>query len=105
MDTETEIAVFQQVCDALAMMGLSQVIAAPVVIHACRAVGIAPEQLQRDDVNRLGEVLERSLRMYLGEQQVAEGLRRIYAVGLNQARPTTRDTLHAVAAIRPREGK
>jgi hypothetical protein len=99
MESET----FEQICDALAMMGLSRVIAAPVVNHACRIVGLAPEQLRRSDVPKLGVELERSLRMYLGEQQVAEGLRRVYTVGMSEARPTTRETLQAVAAIRPRD--
>ena len=90
---------FEQICEALALMGLSRVIAAPVVTHACKVVGVAPEALSRGDVNALGPVLERSLRMYLGEEQVAQSLRRVYSLALSNARPTTRDTLHAVAAL------
>jgi len=98
---------FDQVCEALALMGLSRVIAAPVVTHACKTAGLDPAALRREDVQSLGPVLERSLRMYLGEEQVAQSLRRVYALSLSSARPTTRDTLHAVAAtasVRPPTG-
>src|SRR5437660_1667823 len=92
---------FEQICDALALMGLSRVIAAPVVTHACKVAGLAPDSLTREHVQALGPELERSLRMYLGEEQVAQSLRRVYGLALASARPTTRDTLHAVAATRP----
>lgn len=90
---------FDEICEALAMMGLSRVIAAPVVTHACRVAGILPEQLGPANVAALGPILERSLRMYLGHEQVAESLKRVYALGLGQdVRPTTRSTLVAVAS-------
>jgi len=105
MSTDARAKAFDEICDALALMGLSRVIAAPVVTHACKVVGVAPEALTGEHVQALGPVLERSLRMYLGEEQVATSLRRVYALALTSARPTTRDTLHAVAGNRGRDGK
>ena len=97
MNAATTPSTFDQICDALALMGLSRVIAAPVVTHACKVAGLAPELLTREHVTLLGPTLERSLRMYLGEAQVAQSLKRVYALGVGSARPTTRDTLAAVA--------
>jgi hypothetical protein len=106
MSTQAAPNAFEQICDALALIGLSRVIAAPVVTHACKVAGLVPELLRREDVAVLGPVLERSLRMYLGEEQVALSLRRVHALSLSGARPTTRDTLHAVAAtVRARPGE
>ena len=94
---------FDEICEALALVGLSRVIAAPVVTHACKVVKVDPAALKREDVAALGPELERSLRMYLGEEQVTQGLKRVYGLALVNARPTTRDTLQAVASTRPRE--
>ena len=89
---------FDEICDALSMMGLSQVIAAPVLTHACKVAGLAPETLAPGSVVVLGPILERSLRMYLGAEEVAATLARIQALNAGQhARPTTRNTLVAVA--------
>lgn len=103
-DTTSGSTTFEQICDALAMMGLSRVIAAPVLVHACKSLGLAPDQLTSSHLAALGPILERSLRMYLGEAQVAEGLKRVYTLSGTDVRPTTRDTLRAVAANRNPKG-
>ena len=100
MSNQSASGTFEQICDALAIMGLSRVIAAPVLVHACKTIGVTPEELGNNHVQQLGPVLERSLRMYLGEAQVAEGLKRVYTLAGGEVRPTTRDTLRAVAANR-----
>jgi hypothetical protein len=103
MDTDTSAqTTFDEICAALSMMGLSQVIAAPVLTHACRVAGVAPEALGPGNVAALGPILERSLRMYLGAEEIAASLARIYALDLGQnARPTTRNTLVAVSRRKP----
>lgn len=89
---------FDEICDALAMMGLSRMIASPMVTHACKVAGLAPESLGPEHIAALAPTLERSLRMYLGADQIGRSLESIRALGLAKtARPVTLNTLSAVA--------